>query len=68
MDRDEIEDLEFENLDGWIEDSTIAVYTIDGDWFVLLLSAEGQRDDDFYFKLRRRWQPGRGASVPGAPQ
>jgi hypothetical protein len=56
---DRVDDLTFENSDSWLEDSTITVFTDDGNWFVLLVSAEGGRDDDFYAKLERRWKAAR---------
>lgn len=63
---DEVEDLEFSNSDSWLEDSAITVYTTDGDWFLLLVGAESQRDDDFFKKLERQWRTKR--TDPALPE
>jgi len=64
---DEITDLEYQNSDSWAEDSAVTVYTADDSWFVLLISTEAERDDDFFAKLKRRWEAEHGNEVSRTP-
>lgn len=57
---DRIVKIELDATDNWIDDSVITIYTTDGEWFVLLVSAESDRDQDFYRKLRHTWESKRG--------
>lgn len=53
---DEIEEIEFDDTDSWLEDSTITVQRKDGDWFLLIVANESRGDDAFYRELRDTWQ------------
>ncbi|WP_269542512.1 hypothetical protein [Cerasicoccus fimbriatus] len=68
----EIQSLDFEPGESWIDDSIITVNMKDGDWFILIVSADGG-DKSFYNKLEETWKAKRGedfdeaAPTPEAP-
>jgi hypothetical protein len=58
----EIDSITFHESESWTEDSSITITLNDGDWFLLIVSADGGRDVVFEQKLRDMWQRNRGES------
>ena len=57
---DEIESIDFESSESWIDDSWITVTKKDGTFFVLYVSTEANGDKNFYNTLNQTWQKKKG--------
>ena len=57
---DEIEAIEVDYGNGAFDYTRILVTTSDGWEFLLILPAEGEKDEEFVYQLKEAWQPGQG--------
>ena len=55
----EIEEITFNQSTSWLEDSTIAIFLLDGTTFSLWVSTESGRDKEFYNRLVQEWEQNR---------
>ena len=56
----DIEDIQVEYSESFLDDTIVTILRTDGTEFILLVSAEADKDHDFVAELKTRWVEGRG--------